>query len=134
LRRELPAIVKAIEAAAGELVAKLEEAERQAEVRRLERRAEDERRRQEEERRQVHESIQESREQLAEIIRAWGEVINIERFLQGVQDQAQTLPDNEQALVLKRLKLAREFMGAQDPMEFFRTWKTPLERYRPLEM
>ena len=132
LKRELTVIVKAIEAAAGELVAKLEEAARQAEIRRLERLAEDERRRQEEDRRQVQESIKESRDQLAAIIRAWGEVMNVERFFQGVQDQAQRLPANEQALVLERLRLAREFMGTRDPMEFFCAWKTPLERYQPI--
>jgi hypothetical protein len=131
LKRELPAILKALEAGAVELVAKLEEAERQAEIRRQERLAEQERRRQEEDRRQVEESIKESREQLAGLIQDWGEVMNVERFFQGVQAEVERLPANEQARVLERLRLAREFMGTQDPMEVFCGWKTPVERYQP---
>lgn len=134
LKRELPTIVKAIEDAAVELVGKLKEAERQAEVARQERRAEEERRRREEDRRQVQQSIKDSRKQLAEIIQSWGAVMNVERFLQGVHDQAQALPVEEHDRVLERLKLAREFMGTQDPMDFFLSWKTPLERYQPEAM
>lgn len=134
LKRELPAIVKAIEAAAVELVEKLEEAERLAEIRRLERLAEQERRRQEEDRQQIEDSIRESREQLAGIIQAWADVMNVERFLQGVHDQAARLPAGERSLILDRLELARKFMGTRDPMDFFLSWKTPLERYRPLSL
>ena len=36
--------------------------------------------------------------------------------------------------MLKRLALAREFVGTQDPLDFFRSWKTPFERYVPLAM
>ncbi|RVC47456.1 MAG: hypothetical protein E5V60_01150 [Mesorhizobium sp.] len=28
-------------------------------------------------------------------------------------------------------RLARTFLGTQDPLDFFRSWKTPQERYRP---
>ncbi len=35
-------------------------------------------------------------------------------------------------MVLERLRLAREFVGTQDPLDFLRGWKTPLERYVPL--
>jgi hypothetical protein len=31
-----------------------------------------------------------------------------------------------------RLRLAREFVGVQDPFEFLLSWKTPGERYVPL--
>jgi hypothetical protein len=34
--------------------------------------------------------------------------------------------------VLDRLRLAREFLGTQDPLDFFRTWTTPEERYTPV--
>lgn len=30
----------------------------------------------------------------------------------------------------ERLRLAREFLGNQDPLEFFLAWKTPDERYQ----
>jgi hypothetical protein len=35
---------------------------------------------------------------------------------------------------MKRLELAREFVGTQDPMDFFHSWKTPVERYVPLAL
>jgi hypothetical protein len=42
------------------------------------------------------------------------------------------LSEAEREPVLERLQLAREFIGAQDPLDFFRSWKTPSERYKPL--
>jgi hypothetical protein len=44
---------------------------------------------------------------------------------------AAELPETDRAPVLERLKLAREFLGTQDPLDFFLSWKTPVERYRP---
>jgi hypothetical protein len=132
LTRELRAIVKALEEAAVDLVEKLNEAERQAEIERLERLAAEERRRQEEDRRRVQQSIKDSQAQLVQIIQAWADVVNVERFLQGVHDRAAALPGDERDAVLERLKLAREFLGSQDPLDFFLAWKTPLERYQPL--
>ncbi len=132
LTRELRAIVKALEEAAVELVEKLNEAARQAEIERQERLAAEERRRQEEDRRRVQQSIKDSQAQLVQIIQGWADVMNVERFLQGVQDRAAALPADERNGVLERLKLAREFLGAQDPLDFFLAWKMPLERYHPL--
>lgn len=132
LTREIPAIVKAIKIAANDLIEKLKEAERQAGIRRLEWEAAAERHRQEEDHRRVQQSIQDSQDQLRQIIQAWGNVMNVERFLQGVQERASDLPTGERDAVLDRLKLAREFIGTQNPLDFFRSWKTPIERYKPL--
>jgi len=44
------------------------------------------------------------------------------------------LPEDYRQEVLKRLALALEFVGTQDPMDFFCSWKTPVERYVPLAM
>lgn len=112
----------------------LKEADRQAEIERLQRLAEEEKRRQAEDRRRIQQSIKDSQAQLGEIIQAWADVINIERFLQGVREHATALPDDERDAVLDRLKLAREFIGTQNPLDFFLSWKTPLERYQPLSM
>jgi uncharacterized damage-inducible protein DinB len=114
------------------LVERLQEADRQAEIARLKQLAEEERHRQEEDRRRVQQSIKDSLAQLFEVIKAWSDVMNVERFLQGVQDQAMDLPAEERAPVLERLKLAREFIGMQNPLDFFLSWETPQERYRPL--
>lgn len=132
LTGKLPAIVKAIENAAVDMVEKLHEAARLAEIERQKQLAVEEKWRQEEDRRKVQQSIADSQAQLRQIIQAWSDVMNVERFLQGVQDRAHNLPTDERSPVLERLKLAREFVGTQNPLEFFLAWRTPLERYQPL--
>ena len=55
--------------------------------------------------------------------------MGIERFLAGVEQKAGSLPEIDRLHVLDRLALARSFLGKQDPLDFFRSWKTPEERY-----
>lgn len=132
LTTDIPQIIKAIENATATVTEKLREAERQAEIRRQERLAEDERRRHEEDRKREAQSIKDSRDQLEQVIQSWAKVISLEQFFQGIEDRAQTLPEVERQAVLDRLQLARDSVGTQDPLDFFRGWKTPLERYVPL--
>jgi hypothetical protein len=56
----------------------------------------------------------------------------VERFFTGVEEHISNLPVSEQDKVLQRLKLAREFLRTQDPLEFFLSWKTALDRYASL--
>jgi hypothetical protein len=58
--------------------------------------------------------------------------MSLEQFFKGVESHAQDLPEDRRREVLKRLELARDFAGTQDPMDFFCSWKTPAERYVPL--
>lgn len=134
LTQDIRQIVKSIENEAAALIEKLQEAERQAEMRRQEWLAEEERRRQEEDRRREAQSIKDSRDQLEQVIQAWAKVVNLEQFFQGVQDRARTLPEAERQDVVDRLRLAREFVGTQNPLDFLRGWKTPTERYMPLSL
>jgi hypothetical protein len=131
LRSSIRLIARAIEGAATELDAKLEEAERQAEIVRQEWLAAEERRRREEDRRRTELSFQDSKHHLVEVIEQWARVMSVERFLAGVEQEAAELPDNERSHILNRLKLARDFLGSQNPLDFFRSWKTPEERYQP---
>jgi hypothetical protein len=134
LTTDIPKMVKSIENSTEALIVKVKEEERQAELRRQEWAAQQEQWRQKEDRRRVAESIKESREQLAEVIENWARVLRLEQFFSGVQSRAQDLPDEQRQEVLKRLALAREFVGTQDPLEFFRAWETPVEKYLPLAM
>jgi hypothetical protein len=134
LTADIPKIVKSIENSTEILVEKVKEEEPQAELRRQEWEARQEQWRQEEDRRRVAESIKESREELAEAIEDWARVVSLEQFFSGVQSRAQDLPEEQRQGVLERLALAREFIGTQDPLEFFRSWKTPIEKYLPLSM
>ncbi|RWB73574.1 hypothetical protein [Mesorhizobium sp.] len=131
LRSSVKSIVQLVEGAAVDLVGKLEEADRQAEIERIERDAAEERRRREEDRRRVEQSIQDSKDHLGKVIQQWSHVMSIERFLAGVEHRAHELPAGDSGAVLERLRLARDFLGTQDPLDFFRSWKTPEERYRP---
>jgi hypothetical protein len=131
LGSQIRSIVEAIEAAAPDLVAKLEEADRQVEIRRQEWLADEERRRREEDRRRVEQSIADSKTELRQVIERWSDVMSVERFLAGVELRANDLPESERGEVLERLALARGFLGTQHPLDFFKSWKTPEERYTP---
>src|SRR4029077_18218153 len=132
LQKQIPGIVKSIERSTEGLVEKVKEAEREAEVRRQQWEAQQERWREEEDRRCVAESIKESRDQLDHVIQAWARVMSLEQFFKGVESHARDLPEDRRREVLKRLEFARDFAGTQDPMDFLRSWKTPAERYVPL--
>jgi len=131
LSSQIRTIVQAIESAALDLVAKLEEADRQAELRHQQWLVDEERRRQEEDRRRVEQSIADSRSELGQVIERWSDVMSVERFLAGVEQRAKDLAETDRHELLKRLALARSFLGDQDPLAFFRDWKTPEERYAP---
>jgi hypothetical protein len=131
VRKSLSAIVAAITAEASKLVDKLAEAERQAEIRHREWLQKMERIEREEDRRKIAESVERSTADLRAVITRWGERVEIERFLAGVEARAAELPVKEQVLVLQRLTLARIFLGTRDPLDFFREWQTPEERYSP---
>ena len=132
LRPALKSIVTSVEDAAVDLVAKLEEADRKAEIARQEWLAAEEKRRREEDRRRVEQSIRDSREHLGQVIQQWSNIMSVERFLAGVEQRIAELPETDRTPILERLKLAREFLGTGDPLDIFLSWKTPSERYRPL--
>jgi len=134
LTTDIPKMVKSIKSSTEVLMANVKEEERQAELRHQEWAAQQERWRHEQDRRRVTESIKESREQLAKAIEDWTRVVSLEQFFSGVQSRAQDLPEEQRQEVLKRLALAREFVGTHDPLEFFRSWETPVEKYLPLSM
>ena len=131
---DIPKIVKSIQNSTEVVVEKVREAEREAEIRRQEWEEQLERSRQEEDRRRVAESIKESREQLSRVIENWASVVSLEQFFSGIEERVQELSEEQRPEMQKRLALAREFVGTQDPLDFFRSWKTPIERYIPLSM
>ncbi|RYE53028.1 MAG: hypothetical protein EOP20_14030, partial [Hyphomicrobiales bacterium] len=84
LSSQIRTIVQAIESAAPDLVVKLEEADRQAELRHQQWLADEERRRQEDDRRRVQQSVADSRSELGQVIKQWSDVMSVERFFAGV--------------------------------------------------
>lgn len=131
LSGQIRTMVQAIESAAPALVAKLEEADRQADLRHQQWLVDEERRGRQDDCRRVEQSIADSRSELGQVIQRWSDVMSVERFLTGVEQRAKYLPETERIQLLERLALARVFLGDQDPLTFFREWKTPEERYTP---
>jgi hypothetical protein len=132
LRSMLRSIVAALERAAPDLVNKIEEAGRRAEIARQERLIEHEKWRRHEDQRRIAQSTAESSEQLRQVMAQWADVMSTERFLEGVEQRAARLSEPERLPILQRLTLARQFLGSQDPLEFFLSWRSPAERYQPL--
>lgn len=131
LRPRLKGIAQEIEAMAPKLADELEKARREAEIRHQQWLIEEDRRDREEDKRRIRQSESESDADLRKIIGTWSEVVGIERFLVGVEQRAEQLPANERQKVQDRLALARQFLGTQDPLDFFLNWRTPVERYQP---
>jgi hypothetical protein len=134
LAKEIPKIVRAVEDSVDPLLKQIAEAEVQAESRRREQEAKHARWLIEEDQREIARSIKESREELERVIKAWWASVSIEQFFKSVEERTGALSEERKATVSKRLQLAREFIGTQDPLEFFRSWTTPNERYIPLAM
>jgi hypothetical protein len=132
LTQDIAKIVKSIESSTEIMRKEIIEAEQRAEAQRREWEERSARWDREEDQRQISDSIKKSHEQLAQVIQSWTTVMSIEQFLKGVEERAIDLPEVQRGQVLERLQLAREFIGTQDPLEFFKSWKTPGERYIPL--
>jgi hypothetical protein len=131
LRGQLANIVAAIEAAAPVMVAQIAESDRKAEIRRQEERVAEERRKREADRQAIQKSILDSHAELKQIIQQWDEIIGVEQFLSGVEERAHALAPEGRRAIQERLELARAFLGSQDPLDFFRKWRIPEERYVP---
>jgi hypothetical protein len=132
LKSDIPQIIKTLKNSVPIVIEQLQEAERQAEIRRQEWRAAQLRAQIEEDCRREAQSIKDSRGHLDQVIQAWAKASSLEQFFKGVEDQAANLPEHEREAVMSRLALARDFVGTQNPLVFFLGWKTPLERYVPL--
>lgn len=131
LESKIKAIVGSVDGYAKDLVARLVEARRLAEIERQRRQAEWERWQRQDDARKVERSRTESLAQLKDIIADWNRVIATEQFFSGIERHiaaSEGEPDNELA---ERLRLARSFIGTIDPVDFFRAWKAPSERYQP---
>lgn len=132
LTQDIAKIVKTIKSSTEVVQKEIEEAEHRSELRRQESEAQQQRWRLEDDQRQIAKSISDSREQLNQIIQAWAKAVSVEQFFKGVDERASNLSETAREAVQERLRLAREFIGVQDPFEFLLSWKSPGERYAPL--
>ncbi len=127
----IPSIVEQIEKSIITLTQEREKADREAEARRREWEERWEKSRREDDRRAVEKSIVDSDIDLQKIIESWARVQQIEQFFKQLEQKASSLPEDQENRVRERVKLAREVLGTQDPLDYFLSWKTPEERYKP---
>ena len=126
--RKLAGLVKEIEAEAANIVKRFEEGERQAEIERQRREEERLRQAREEAERRRVKSIKDSRDELSEIIKAWGKAKRVEEFFADVERRIADMEDEEKAAVLERLALARKMVDTTYALKWLASWKTPEER------
>ncbi len=125
---KLSAIVKELKRETATIAQLVEEGERKAEIERKEWEARQVIwRREEEERRRVK-AIKDSREELAEIIKAWVKAKGIEDFFTDVERRAANLDEEQRSVVLERLTQARTLIDSTDALQWLVAWKTPEER------
>jgi hypothetical protein len=134
LTQDMTKIVKSIESSIPVLRKEITEAGSRDELRRKEQETQHARWLLEDDQRQIARSIKESREEMEQVIKSWAAVVSIEQFFKCLEERATSLPEEQMAQLLKRLELARGFIGTQDPLEFFPSWRTPDERYVPLAL
>ncbi|MBD8524444.1 hypothetical protein [Pseudomarimonas arenosa] len=132
LTTDIRRIIRSLEDATPVVLKKIDEAAERRERWRQERLIEAERQRREADQRAEAQSIKDSHAQLEQVIQAWAKATSLEQFFRGVEQRASDLPAAERETVDERLRLARDFIGTQDPLAFFLEWKTPRERYVPL--
>jgi hypothetical protein len=134
LTQDITRIVKSIENSVEVLRKEITEADSRAELRRREQEAQHAQWLLEDDQRQIARSIKESREEMEQVIKSWAAVVSIEQFFKSAEERATSLPEERKVQLLKRLQLARGFVGTQDPLEFVSSWRTPNERYVPLAL
>ncbi|WP_240230054.1 hypothetical protein [Devosia lacusdianchii] len=128
----LPRIAREIRGAIPIILERAEEARRQAEIRRKEWEAEQDRWRRQEDRRRIEESTKQSKDALGQVIERWRERMAVEHFLDELAAAIEQASEPERSELMERLRLAREFVGTADALDFFRGWRTPTEIYTPV--
>lgn len=130
LETKIKGIVQELTDAATIIAEQVAEAERLAEIRRLEWEAERERDRKEAEERRRLQTIKDSRDELGMIITAWGEAKRIEGFFDEAEKQAMLLNADQRDQVLNRIAAARNQIKAPDALTRLLNWKTGEERFK----
>ena len=112
----------------GQVQSLIKEAERRAEVRRLEWEEQTQKWEAEREAERKAKAIKDSTEELHQIIQNWGKIQTIEKFFGEVQRSAENHSLEVRRKIEDRLIKCRELIGFIDPMQSILDWKSPEER------
>jgi len=124
----VPDIVRELESVGPELSAKLEAARILAEEEDRRWKDEQQRRREAEERARQEKFRQDSRRDLLAAIAGWDEARRIDAYFTAAALAAEHLGADDRHSLLRRIALARELIGENDPVEILLHWKAPSER------
>jgi hypothetical protein len=127
LAKMLPQVVSLLEEAVPEVSAGVEQATLEAEAERLKREAEWAAYELREKLAREAKARADARADLLEAISAWEEARRIQDFFSAALQKVQGLDEAEQAHMTGRLALARELVGALDPLALLARWKAPSE-------
>ncbi len=122
------AIVQELEAAGPRLSSEVEAARVKAEEEQRKRDEADRLRREAAARALQIKRRQEARQDLVAAIAGWNESRAIDAYLEEAERAAQLLAGEESQRILERISLARDLLGANDPLDLLRLWKAPHER------
>lgn len=128
---KIPALVRAVEDMAPELVTRIEEERVRAEIAHKKWLAEKEARDRAEDKKRIEQSKVDSAAQLDKVIEHWTRAISIRRFFDAVETQLARLSESDAQTARQRLESGRALLKGQDPIEALLTWRTPGEIYTP---
>lgn len=131
LANQIQSIVNEFRALGNELTALVAEADRKADLRRLEWERACELHERRDDRAEVAKSRQTSQVGLSKLIEAWTRAENTSRFFESIEAKLHELPNDVRQVALARIALAKEFASTSSPWDLLLAWKTPTELYIP---
>lgn len=131
LTAKIPALVRAVEDMAPQLVTRIEDARLRAEIAHQKWLAEKEARDRAEDKKRIEQSKADSAAQLDKVIEHWTRAMSIRRFFDAVETQLAGLPESDAQTAKQRLESGRALLKGQNPVEALLTWRTPGEIYTP---
>lgn len=128
LSGRIPAIVKELMDAAGNISRLVEEGERQAVLERQRWDEEHEKWRRDDTARRAAKALKDSRDELLVLVQSWAESRRIREFLEEADRLIVGLDDSDKTVIGKRLEHARTLIGGDTAIARLRSWKSPEER------
>jgi hypothetical protein len=127
LERQIPEIIQYLKEQVPILLGVKERLHQEREQREREWEEDKRRRAIEREKELVAEAIDKSRKWVNEIIENWGEAMRAHNFFNSIDKDINQLEEPRRSQLLERARLAKELVGAVDPLDYIAQWKSPDE-------
>ena len=80
----------------------------------------------------VEKATKQSRKWIDQIIKDWGEAVEVHSFFNAAEEKIQHLDEPIRSQLFERARLAKELIGTIDPLTYLANWKTPREIFPAL--